>query len=190
MKLKIEGKENLPKTNENAIYFANHQSFLDIPVIQILVPTNLSFVLKKELKNFPFIGWWASYAKMVFIDRSNKEKSDKSLLKIAAQIQQGKTIGIFPEGTRNTDGKIGKIKLGGLYLASQSGAPIVPILIEGTQKLMPKYSNLLDGGSVYVKIGKPFHIPADLTYEEAEVWQEKVRVYMQEIKDEIDYPQK
>ena len=190
MKLKVEGLENLPKSTQTAIYFANHQSFLDIPVVQILVPTNVSFVLKKELKNFPFIGWWSNYAKMVFIDRTNKVKSDESLLKIAAQIQQGKNIAIFPEGTRCTDGKIGKIKLGGIYLASQSGAPIVPMLIEGTQKLMPKYSNILDGGPVQVKIGKPFYIPAILTNSDAELWQEKVRIYMQDIKDEIDYAQK
>lgn len=186
LKVRIKGQENFPPKEKNAIYFFNHQSFLDIPIAQYLVKKPLYFILKKELKHFPFVGWWASYVGMVFIDRSNSANSKESLKQVADQIRNGKDIAIFPEGTRSTDGKIGKIKLGGIFLASESSVPIIPIVISGTEKAMPKGSFTFKPAEVKVKIGEPLQIPANLSDENLELWRHKIRALMQTMKDEVD----
>ena len=184
--LQIEGVENLEKINGTAIFFANHQSFLDIPVVFAGIPRNLSFVLKKELKNFPFVGWWAAAAHMVFIDRKNREKSKESLAELAEKIKQGQDIIMFPEGTRSVNGKVAKIKLGGIFLAAQSGVPIVPIAIEGTQYAMPKNSFIFRGYPIKFKIGEPIFLSNDLTQTEADEYRKSIQELLQGMKNSLE----
>lgn len=154
IKLKVEGKENFPH-DQPFIFASNHQSHLDIPCLFTAIPVNLHFIAKKELKWVPFIGWFLTATGMIFLDRSNKKKAVESLDKAGEIIKKGKNVIVFPEGTRQKDGKIGIFKKGSFMLSMKANIPIVPVSINGTDKVLPSGSKRFRPQQVIVSIGKP-----------------------------------
>jgi 1-acyl-sn-glycerol-3-phosphate acyltransferase len=154
-KLRSFGQENIQE-GVNYIIMVNHCSFLDVPCLGREVPIRQYYIAKKELKQIPLLGWFMRLAGMIFIDRSNRQKSIESIEKAAKLIRASKSVVIFPEGTASRDGKIGVFKKGGFHLALQSKAPILPVRIEGTGQIWPR-GNILrsKGGKVKLTIGKP-----------------------------------
>lgn len=138
-----------------AIYVANHQSTLDIPALFVAVPVNFRFVAKRALQYVPFIGWYMTLAKFVFIDRTNHKKAIRSLEEAAERIRGGISIAMFAEGTRSEDSRIMPFKKGPFALALKAGVPVVPVAIEGSGKLMPKNSWNITPGPVTVLFGEP-----------------------------------
>lgn len=116
---------------------SNHQSFLDIPVLFHVVPSGLHFVVKQELAKVPFLAGYIRAMGMIFVDRSRPDKARKSVQKTAEIARSGKTILLFPEGTRSRDGNIGTLKSGMLAAAAQSSVPILPVVLVGTGEGMP-----------------------------------------------------
>jgi 1-acyl-sn-glycerol-3-phosphate acyltransferase len=94
-------------------------------------------------------------AKFVFIDRSNHTKAVRSLELAGERIRGGISIAMFPEGTRSPDLAIMPFKKGPFALALKAGVPVVPIVIEGSGKLMPKNSWNITPGPIVVSIGEP-----------------------------------
>ena len=188
IRLQVQGKEQIP-LHVPKVYFVNHASFFDIPVILAILPRNAVFILKKELKYVPFIGWFATFAQMFYIDRKDKASSDASLVQIAAQVQKGNDVVIFPEGTRQTTGKIGTIKTGGIRIASDAHAAIVPMIIEGTKEMMPKNSYIFGkkSGTVGVMVTEALYPPENLTVQQMREWQEKIQLCMQTAQDHLQY---
>lgn len=153
-KLTVNGRENVP-LNRPVIFVANHCSHLDIGTLCKSLPVNLHFIGKKELIWAPVVGWYMWVAGHIFIDRSNKKKAIKSLEAAAEKIKSGKSVVMYPEGTRSKDGNLGVFKKGAFHLAIQSGVAIVPVSIKGTYNVWPANSNKITPGNVYVEIGKP-----------------------------------
>ena len=122
IKLQIMGLENL-KEDESYVFIANHQSYLDIPVLFRAITHGLHFVAKKEIKLVPFIGWYMMATGMIFIDRSNRVKAVASLDKAGKLIKNGKDVLLFPEGTRSKTGQIGEFKKGPFYAGIKSRHP-------------------------------------------------------------------
>lgn len=153
--------------NKNYVFFANHRSFIDIPVINVVVKRNLYFVLKEELRWTYVIGWFAQYTEMIFVDRSNKVKSAESLKNAGLKVNKGKNVLIFPEGTRSKTADMLALKRGGFEIAHSAGVEIVPIIISGTEKAKPKGQYLFQPAKVYVKLLKPMSLNnKDLSYSE------------------------
>ena len=159
VKVSVEGLENVPNGEKPFIVFVNHQSYIDIPVCLEAIPNDLYFVLKEELRHMPLVGWFSRYVGMVFVSRENSQKAKKSLETVAQIIRAGKHVLIYPEGTRSEDGKVGKIKMGGISLASAAQVPILPIAIDGTQVSQKKGGFLIKPAKVHVQIGKAFYVP-------------------------------
>ncbi len=90
--------------------------------------------------------------------REFPEEGHRTLLAAAELIKKGKSIAIFPEGTRTPDGSLGKFKRGGFALAFQTGVPVVPVAISGSYKIMKRNNPLLWPNAVRVTIGKPIHL--------------------------------
>lgn len=126
IRLKVSGGNQLSETS-SYVFVANHQSYLDIPVLFRAIPVNLYFVAKKELKKIPFLGWYMMATGMIFIDRTNRSKSIESLKKAARLISKGKSVIMFPEGTRSKDGFLADFKKGPFMLASQADVDIIPV---------------------------------------------------------------
>lgn len=160
-RVKIEGLHHVnPKSNY--LVMANHNSFVDIPVLFHSLPFYTYFIAKKELKKIPLLGWYIKAYGMIYIDRSDRIKARKSIAIAAQCIQDGKRIIIFPEGTKSKDGKMGRFKKGGFHLAEQAKVPILPIKLEGARNVWPnKQPFQLRKGKITVKIGAPIE-PGDL----------------------------
>jgi 1-acyl-sn-glycerol-3-phosphate acyltransferase len=91
----------------------------------------------------------------ISIDRSNRKSAFESLSRAAQTIRNGRSVLIFPEGTRSRDQSIKEFKKGGFVLAVESGVPIVPIVIHGTWRIMSKNGLMIRPGNVTVEIFEP-----------------------------------
>lgn len=153
-RLVVEGEENVDPRRPT-IYASNHQSTIDIPVLLQALPINLRFIAKSQLQWVPIVGWYLWLAGHIFVDRANTRRAIGSLERAARRVQSGISIIVFPEGTRSPDGRVRPFKRGPFALALKAGAPICPITIEGSGKLMPKNSWNITPGTIRVKIGRP-----------------------------------
>lgn len=133
-RLKVYRRENLDI--KNSIIAINHQSLLDILVILSSLSyksrKNLYITGKKELRFLKYLFPGISY---IFVDRKNNALP---ALKAGADVlRQGKSLLIFPEGTRTTDGKLNEFKTGAAFLAKELKKKIVPVTINGAYSIMP-----------------------------------------------------
>jgi 1-acyl-sn-glycerol-3-phosphate acyltransferase len=145
----------IPEPGKPYFYVMNHQSLFDIVVAFVSIPVNLRFIAKKSLRVIPFLGWYMSVTGMIFIDRKNRDDAVRSLDEACAKIRNGKSILVYPEGTRSRDGLIMPFKKGPFVMALQAGVPIVPVAIEGCQNLLERDSLVIKGGRVDIAIGQP-----------------------------------
>jgi len=113
-------------------------------------------LLKKSLMRIPILGTAMKMAKFVPVERGNvREAAQRSVNDAAAALRSGLHILIFAEGTRSKDGRLAAFKRGPFYLAMETGAPIVPMTIQGTEKMMRKHS-----AAVYPGVAKIEFLPA------------------------------
>lgn len=154
-KLVIENKERIDP-NKPYLIMANHNSFIDIPVLFKSMPFFTYFIAKQEIKKIPLLGWYVKAYGMIYIDRSDRIKAKVSIAKASQLIAQGKHVIIFPEGTKSKDGNLGEFKKGGFHLAKEANVSILPIKIEGARKVWPnKQPFKLGFGRITVKVGEP-----------------------------------
>jgi len=134
--IKVEGKERI---DHSQVYVAvsNHQSMLDILVIHTLF-FHFKWVSKKENLYLPFVGWNMVLNRYVTLDRASRKSFIRMMRDCQKHMVQGSSIMIFPEGTRSTDGNMRNFKDGAFRLAKQMRCPILPIVLDGTGKSLPK----------------------------------------------------
>jgi 1-acyl-sn-glycerol-3-phosphate acyltransferase len=163
-RISIEGTHDLPR-NGPLIIAANHASNLDVPVIgSWLIPRlgrRIHWLGKKELFDWPVIGWVAAHGGVHPVDRG---AADVEAFRLAQRILDGgHVLFVFPEGTRSPDGALQAARDGVALLALRTGAMIVPIGISGSDRVWPKGQRLPHpGGHVTVRIGRPFRAADEL----------------------------
>jgi 1-acyl-sn-glycerol-3-phosphate acyltransferase len=108
------------------------------------------------------------------LDRENRRKGIESIKRAGDFINQGRSVVVFPEGTRSTDGQIKKFKKGSLLIAANTKAPVVPLTINGSFRIMSKKSFRLHPGKVKIVISPPIKTE-DLTRSEQKELSERVR---------------
>lgn len=118
----------------------NHRSLYDIPLSVTALPGSLRFLTKQELRRVPIWGKALSVGEFIFIDRSDLEKAKQSLAVARKTMESGVLLWVAAEGTRSPDGKLGKFKKGGFVVAIEAGATIIPVGIQGTEKVLPPRS--------------------------------------------------
>lgn len=130
IKVKVVGKENLPKETGFSIY-SNHTSMMDIPVLMCNLPNHpVGFLAKDSILKFPAIGKWTPKLGCVFIDRSNDRKAAEAIINVIKNVKKDSTMVVFPEGTRTSViGKLIDFKPGSFKVAIKSKKPLVPITI-------------------------------------------------------------
>lgn len=168
-----EGFEQL-EWDQPAILMPNHESYLDVPALIASSPVPVRFVARKEVFKAPIMGaaMWATG--QISIDRSNQAKAIESLRQAAQQVARGRTVLLFPEGTRSRDGVMGDFKKGGFMLALESGAPIVPIGLAGTRSLVPRGTWMYTRSRVALVVGEPIST-AGMTVDDRDRLMERVR---------------
>ena len=160
-RVRIEGAvDQIPRTGA-VIIAANHSSNLDVPVLgSSLMPKlgrRLQWLGKKELFDWPIVGWVARNGGVHAIDRST---ADIDAFRLATRIlEEGHALFVFPEGTRSRDGALGEGRDGVAVLALRTGAPIVPVGVTGSYDRWPRGQKLpRPGGRVTVRVGSPFRV--------------------------------
>ena len=169
----VEGRENIPDTP--AVFVANHQGNFDIPILLTSLDRPHALVAKEELRKLPLIRSWMELLGCVFIQRSNPRQSVTALRQAAENmLLHGSSFIIFPEGTRSKGGPVGEFKNGAFKVATHSGAPIVPVCIQGSYRLMEANGNWIRPAQVRVRILPP--VPTvGLSREESKGIGEKIR---------------
>ena len=153
VELRVTGAEHM--TPGSYVVMANHLSYADIVVLFLALPICPGFLAKAELTRVPFLSQALRSGGHVVIDRGNRAGAMAAIESAAEQVRAGKTVLIFPEGTRGDDDSIGAFKKGGFYLAKAARVPILPVGVRGSRAIFPRRSLLIRPGQVEVHIGAP-----------------------------------
>ena len=138
------------------IFLSNHVSNLDPPILLPLLPIPIAVVLKRSLMKIPILGWAMHLGGFIPVDRSGDLESAIESTEIAKRtLASGTHVLSFPEGTRSRDGRLQPFKKGPFYMAEESGAPIIPISIYGTETMMKKGSAKIFPGTAHVILHPP-----------------------------------
>ena len=156
IKIELRSMENL-RPGQSYIFMSNHTSNLDPPVLIPVIPGRCSVLVKKELFRTPILGTGMKLARLVPVDRSNRDAAIESVRAAVAVLSEGLHMVIFPEGTRSPDGKLLPFKKGPFHLAMESGVPVIPVTILGSYECWPKQRFAIHAGTVTVI----FHPPID-----------------------------
>ena len=151
----VIGQENI--SNGPAVYLSNHQSSWEaILFYRLLYP--LSPILKKELMDIPFWGWALRLTKPIAIDRSRPREAGRSLLTQGVErLGEGKSVIVFPEGTRSRAGNVRHFSRSGATLAAAASVPVVPI-VHNAGYVWPPRRFIKFPGKVTVRIGCPIQV--------------------------------
>lgn len=158
------GQENVD-TERNGILLINHQSNWETILVPTLFPS-VSWILKKELFKIPFFGWALSRIGPIAIDREGGSSAvDQVKTKGKLHLDEGRWVGIFPEGTRVNPGETKRYRMGGALLAdycaknSEDGAGyLVYPMAHNAGQCWPRQSYVKLPGTITVSIGKPFSV--------------------------------
>ncbi len=143
--VQITGKENI-RPGATYVMVANHLSLVDILVLfRLFVP--FSWVSKEENFRVPFIGWNMRLNGYIPLRRGDKASAAVMMDACRATLRSQTSIMMFPEGTRSRTGEMRDFKPGAFDLARQTGSPLLPIVLEGTSKALPKRGFVLRGRS-------------------------------------------
>lgn len=152
--VEVKGMEHLVP-GQNYIFAANHRSNFDIYVLLAFLPGIFAFVAKKSLFRIPIFGQALQSLGCVPVDRDNVQNAIHCLNEAAARIRQGKSMIIFPEGTRATTPELLPFKKGVFIMALKAGQPVVPVAVNGTRFVQPRNTFRVKPGVVQVVICPP-----------------------------------
>lgn len=153
-RFRVEGLEHVDKKGRYVIVL-NHQAMSDIPALY-RVPLNFRWVSKREVFKIPFFGQLLRLHGDICIDRGRAAEAMEQLLRDGSLwINRGASVAIFPEGTRSKDGEIHRFKAGAFELARKAEVPILPVVLEGTERLVKKNRAFGWHNTVTIKVLEP-----------------------------------
>lgn len=142
--VRVDGVGGSELPDGPVVFVANHVSALDIPILFGWMPRPFRIVYKRSLQWIPVLGQFLVAGRHVSVERSRAFSARRSLEHAAARIHGGVSVALFPEGTRNPDGRMSGFKRGSFKLAIESDVPVVPVALLGVARLGP-LSNLRPG---------------------------------------------
>jgi 1-acyl-sn-glycerol-3-phosphate acyltransferase len=144
--VRIHNPERI-STEKGAVYISNHVSWFDVFALAAKLP-RYSFIAKSELRRIPFFGFGAEAAGIVFLDRDNRKAAFESYKLAAKEVERGRSIVVYPEGTRGRDYHLRPFKKGPFVLAIAAQCPIIPTIVHGSREVMAKGSFRVKSGVI------------------------------------------
>lgn len=135
-KLRVTGAGRI-RPGRSYVLVSNHSSLADI-VCLFSLGHQFKWLAKKSLFQIPFFGWAMRVMRYIPLERGRHGSIRESYREALYWLQKDVSVLIFPEGTRSRTGKMGHFKDGAFRLALESGRPIVPIVLAGTEKVISK----------------------------------------------------
>ncbi len=162
VRLEVEGIEKIDPSQRYVIA-SNHLSQFDIPLLFSVLPLHGRFLSKKEVFKIPLLGRAMRTIGIIEIDRASGTSSRQAIVegvKIAAD--RGYSLIVFPEGTRSTNGDLLPFKKGAFRIAIDTGLPLVPVVIDGTELINRPGSKIFRPGTARIVICDPIET-SDMT---------------------------
>lgn len=179
--VKIEG-ENISKFQDSFILAANHVSYLDPIVLGIVVKRRINFITKREVYDNPFLNFLLKRIGAIPVDKNSINSA--SIKKSLALLRDKQILGIFPEGTRSSDGKLLELNKGMVKIALQAEVPIIPVGLNGTFEIYPpgaKFPSLFKNQVIHINFGKPYFLDSNKS-KDSEYIKESLLIIEDEIK--------
>lgn len=153
VRLEVHGLENT-RLGRAAVFMPNHQSNSDPPAIFTILPPVL-VMGKKEFFRVPILGRAMLLRGFIPVDRKNRQRAIQAMEEGVKSLKAGHSFLVFPEGTRSPDGRLQPFKKGVFIMAIKAGAPVVPISVSGSSKIMPKGKFEIHPGTVRIVVHDP-----------------------------------
>lgn len=161
------------------IVVCNHVSYMDAILLGSAVPRPVRFMVLQWMYDLLFIRWFYWGMGTVPVQADGRDRN--AIRSAIKALDRGHAVGIFPEGTRSPDGRVGETRPGAAMLAALSGAPVVPAFIDGGRESMPVGARFPAPARVQVRFGPP------LLYRRDEMKRDRngMRKFAQTIEDAI-----
>ena len=172
-RFRVEGRPPADIDRRPYVVVANHQSTAD-PWLLSSLPWDMRWIAKASLFRAPVIGWLMRLGGDLEVVRGQGASVKAMLAEARATLARGMSLMIFPEGTRSPDGELGRFKDGAFELAIASGAPILPVVVDGTHHCRPKGSWWFGEADAVAKVLPPIATEG-LTMADVPALREQVR---------------
>ena len=180
IKLVVKGKHNLQ--DRNYIFAANHASLIDIPLLLIAVNRYTVFIAKSELSKIPIFKSILDMAGFIFVDRKNNDNAVKSMNNLMDDIKKiPRSVAIFPEGTRTSDGELLPFKKGAAIFAINTDIPVIPVAISGTFSWSKKKLFDMSQSVISFEFGEPI-VTENYSFDDRDHLTERIKTNIKNMK--------
>ncbi len=154
----LTGLENLPEAH--CIVIANHSSYLDGLLLMAALPPRFSFVIKREVTAVPVLHLILRRIQSHFIERANRATAGQHLKQLIRYVENGNSLGVFPEGTFRVEAGLRPFQKGAFAVAHKTNHPLVPVFIHGARQALPAEEWKIKRGGIQIAIQTPINNPA------------------------------
>ncbi|MGD0112532.1 MAG: lysophospholipid acyltransferase family protein [Armatimonadota bacterium] len=148
----VVGRERVPAEG-GVLLIANHTSYVDPPIVGTASPRPVNFMAKAELFRIPVLGWLIRRTHAFPVRRDTTDR--EALRRAIRLLRDGRVLLVFPEGTRSPDGRVMEAEQGAAFIALSAGAHVVPVAIDGADRVLPRHSPIVRPGKLRVAFGEP-----------------------------------
>lgn len=154
VKVDVRGRSNIGAST-SYVFVANHQGAYDIFSIYGYLHHDFRWMMKQSLRRIPLVGFSCAVSGQIFVDNSTPSAIRRTMQTAERQLSEGRSVVVFPEGSRTPDGKLHTFKRGAYTLAVEFGLPVVPVTIDGAYRVMPRTAWLPRPGRITLTIHRP-----------------------------------
>lgn len=151
--VQVQGALRLPDTP--AVCVSNHASQLDGLVLFATLPARYTFVVRAESRRTPLFGFMLDRVGVIWMDRADARSGSRAIRTLIRQLQAGRSVAMFPEGTIRPEPGLLPFKIGAFLLASKASVPLVPVWMRGTRVLFPDQARLPSRTAINLQVLEP-----------------------------------
>jgi len=182
----VTGREFIPKEG-GVLIVSNHASYLDPIILGVAFPRPLYFFARSDLFHHPIFGWLIRtlHAFPVHVDKLDKDAIERAI----KELMVGKTVVVFPEGTRSRTGALRPGQAGAGFFAVKAKVPVLPVYLRGAHEALPPGAKMIRPKKISIHFGKPlfFHDPPPSSRDKEGTLKKEGRrqLYYQRIADQM-----